>query len=68
MSPARIWSSVDLPVPFRPMTAIRSPASTCSADFVEQRQVTEGEGDVVEDDEHPATVTPRSAKCYVLSC
>ena len=48
-------SSVDLPVPLRPMTQTRSPGSTCSARLVEQRQMAVGNRDAVECEEWHGT-------------
>ena len=48
---SRICSSVDLPVPLRPMTAIALAGIDLERDLIEQRQMAEGEGDTVERDE-----------------
>ena len=47
-SPLRICSSVDLPVPLRPMSATRSPGSICSDTSSSSGRWPIGVGDVVE--------------------
>ena len=57
ISPLRIFSSVDLPVPLRPITDTRSRGVDLHGDVVEQRQMTEGDRHAVQGHQrHPLNV------------